>query len=185
MNRVVINIVGFQVGWFSCVLGAAQAMPWLGPLVAAPILAWHLLNAANIRDELKLIIVASLLGALFDQTLLSAGLLRFADSAAWPAYLLPAWMMALWLLFNTTLNVGLRWMRGRILIAALFGFIGGPLAYLAGAKLGAIKLLDMPILLAVLGIGWGVLMPILLWLSTIFDGYAPMDDTVTMAPSDV
>jgi len=185
MNRVVINIVGFQVGWFICVLGAAQGLPWLGPLVAAPILAWHLLNAASMSDELKLIIIATLLGVLFDQTLLSAGLLRFADSAAWPAYLLPPWMMALWLLFNTTLNVGLRWMRGHIVIAVFFGLIGGPLAYLAGAKLGAIKLLDMPTLLVVLGIGWGLLMPILLWLSTLFDGYAPVDDTAVMAPSDV
>lgn len=172
MNSPIINIIGFQIGWFSCVLGAANGMPWLGPLVALPVLGWHLFNAGDMRIELKFILIASFIGCLFDQALLSAGLLRFDASPIWPAAVLPLWMMALWLLFNTTINVGLRWMRGRTAIAVIFGLIGGPLAYLAGAELGAITLLDTSKLMVALAIGWGLLMPALLWLSTRFDGYA-------------
>lgn len=185
MNRTLINVVGFQFGWFCCVLGAANGMPWLGPLVALPVVGWHLFAAGDMRAEFKLILVASVLGSLFDQALLSAGLLRFAESAMWPAFLLPAWMMALWLLFNTTLNVSLRWMRGHIMVAVIFGLIGGPLAYIAGAKLGAITLLDAPKLMVVLAIGWGLLMPALLWLAAKFDGYAANADDSKAVLRDV
>lgn len=171
MNRTLLNVVGFQFGWFCCVLGAANGMPWLGPLVALPVVGWHLFDAGDPRAEFKLILIASVLGSLFDQALLSAGLLRFVDSAIWPAYLLPVWMMALWLLFNTTLNVSLRWMRGRLAVAMVFGLVGGPLAYVAGAKLGAITVLEPTTLMIVLAIGWGLLMPVLLWLSVKLDGY--------------
>ena len=32
MKRLVINVVGFYVGWFACVLGAAEGYPLAGPL---------------------------------------------------------------------------------------------------------------------------------------------------------
>ena len=94
MNAAVINVIAFQAGWFSCVLGAAQGMPWLGPVVAVPILAWHLHKASNVALELKMILVATLIGSLFDQVLLSAGLLQY-PSLHWPAGLLPLWMVTL------------------------------------------------------------------------------------------
>jgi hypothetical protein len=30
--RLLVNFVAFQLGWFACVLGAAQGLPWLGPV---------------------------------------------------------------------------------------------------------------------------------------------------------
>ena len=170
MNKSLINVLGFQIGWFSCVLGAAHGMPWLGLLVALPVMGWHLTQANNPRLELGWIIPATLIGSLFDQTLLSAGLLQYPASA-WPASLLPVWMMVLWLLFFTTLNVSLRWMRKRHLVAIVFGLVGGPLAYLAGARMGAMQLLDKPMLLIIVGLGWAVITPLTLWVSSKYDGY--------------
>lgn len=169
--RVAINFIAFQLGWLACVIGAAQGMPWLGPLAALMALAWHLRQTTDARRELNWILAAVAVGSLFDQALLSLGWISFASSS-WPAWLLPAWMVSLWLLFCTTLNVSMRWMHRRWLIAIVFGAIGGPLAYLAGAKLGAMNFLHTEAMLIALAIGWGCLMPALLWVSARFDGNA-------------
>jgi hypothetical protein len=80
-------------------------------------------------------------------------------------------MVCLWLLFATTLNVSLRWMRSKHLLAMIFGLLGGPLAYLSGQKLGAMQLLAQTISLIVLAVFWGLMMPVMLWLASVFDGF--------------
>jgi hypothetical protein len=44
----------------------------------------------------------------------------------------------MWIAFATTLNVSMRWLRGRPELALLFGAVGGPLAFYAGERLGAV-----------------------------------------------
>jgi hypothetical protein len=81
-------------------------------------------------------------------------------------------MVALWFGFSTALNVSLRWMRQHMVIGSIFGFIGGPLAYISGEKLGAMQLVEFNTLMIVLGLGWALIVPSLLLLSTKLDGYA-------------
>ena len=76
----------------------------------------------------------------------------------------------MWMLFATTLNVSMRWMRGKPRLAAFFGLYGGPAAYLAGQALGGIILVNQWAALIALAIGWAVMMPILMRLSEEFDG---------------
>ena len=75
-----------------------------------------------------------------DTTLVISGKVQFAS--AWPNSFAPFWMLSLWMAFATTLNHSLRWLMTRPLAAALAGAIGGPLAYLAGARLGALALVE-------------------------------------------
>jgi len=172
-NNAVINFVGFQLGWFACVLGAAYQLPWVGVLIAIPIIIWHLHSAGNPRLELTLILITTIAGSLFDQAILSLGLIEYPASS-WPAWLLPLWMVMLWALFVTTLNVSLRWMRGKYVIATIFGLVGGPLAYMGGVKLGAMHLIKPTEIMLILAIGWGICMPVLVWLSARLDGYTHM-----------
>jgi len=79
----------------------------------------------------------------------------------------------MWGLFATILNVSLRWLRGRWLIAAIAGGLGGPLAYYGGHRLGALEFGDQSAALIALAIGWAVITPILMAVATRFDGYAP------------
>jgi hypothetical protein len=169
MQKTIINFSGFQIGWLACVLGGANAMPWLGPLVAAPILAWHLYQSPAWSRELKLILIIAIAGSAFDQSLLWLGWIQYPASS-WPGWLLPIWMTTLWMLFSSTLNVSLRWMRGRHLVSMLFGAIGGPVAYLAGQRLGAMELVAQANALIVLTVGWGLMMPAMLRLSMLLDG---------------
>jgi hypothetical protein len=77
-------------------------------------------------------------------------------------------MVCLWLNFAATLNVSMAWLRGRFLLAALFGAIGGPLAYYSGAKLGATEALPTSTGMLLLAIGWGIMTPLLVWLARAF-----------------
>ena len=40
--KLFLNFAAFQIGWFSCVLGAAYELPWAGPLAVGLIVALHL-----------------------------------------------------------------------------------------------------------------------------------------------
>jgi hypothetical protein len=167
--QLVLNFVAFQLGWFSSVLGAAREMPWLGPLAALVVLAIHLYHARRPRQEIMLVLSCAMIGAAFDSMLVASGWVAYS-SGLFSESLAPYWIITMWMLFATTLNVSLRWLRGRDALAAVFGLVGGPVTYLAGEKLGGIVLVNELAALTALGLGWAVMMPILLRLSETFDG---------------
>jgi hypothetical protein len=74
----------------------------------------------------------------------------------------------MWALLATTLNVSMRWLHGRPWSAAAFGALGGPLAYWAGARLGAVEIPDVAAALTAQAIGWAVMMPALMALALRF-----------------
>ncbi|MGH8477388.1 MAG: DUF2878 domain-containing protein [Methylococcales bacterium] len=168
------NFILFQLGWLACVLGGAHGRPWLGIVVSLAILSWHFWRAQSAWLEARLLLVVALSGGMLDQLMLSLKLLGY-PAANWPGQLLPAWMWMLWMLFATTLNVNLRWLRKRPLLGAMLGFAGGPLAYLGASRLGAIQLLQGPISLMAIGLVWAVAMPGMMWLSVRLDGYTRLN----------
>ena len=172
MGRTLFNIILFQVGWFACVLSGATQRPWIGALLAIFIVAIHLLRAPVAEAEFKLILIAIGIGAVWDSMLVWLNLLHYSSGILIP-HTAPYWIVLMWGLFATMLNVSLRWLRGRWLIAALAGSIGGPLAFYGGHRLGALEFGDQTAALLALAIGWAVITPILMRLATRFDGFAP------------
>ena len=165
----IINVAAFQAGWLLSVVGGAQQMPWLGPVAALLVLAFHFRAARKPFEEILLVVSCALLGAGFDSLLVAAGWVSY-KSGQFSAYIAPYWIITMWMLFATTLNVSMRWMRGRPKLAAFFGFYGGPAAYIAGQALGGIVLVNQVAALVALAIGWAVMMPFLMWLSENLDG---------------
>ena len=165
------NLIAFQLGWFACVLGGAHGWPWLGVAVTAVAIALHLYRAARPRLEAVLIGLSGLLGFVADSLLTWTGLLHF-PSGQFHADLAPYWMVAMWMLFATTFNVALGWLKPRLGLAALLGMIAGPLAYYGGAQLGGVAF-DNPVvsLLAVAGV-WTLAMPMLLVIASRWNGMA-------------
>jgi hypothetical protein len=166
MGRKLVNVVFFQIAWFAAVLGAARGMLWLGPIVMIPILAIHMALQQNRQGELKLLMAAGVLGFLFDTVFVAGGVFTPLQHL-YPRPFSPPWMICLWLNFAATLNVSMVWLRGRYLLAALFGAIGGPLAYYSGAKLGATEALPTFAGMLLLAIGWGIMTPLLVWLAQV------------------
>lgn len=166
---LILNFAAFQAGWFASVLGGANQLPWLGPVALLIVAATHLSMVSRPGIEFALVIFCGAIGAVFDSTLVAAGWVSypsgmFADGFA------PYWIITMWMLFATTLNVSLRWLHGRPLLAGALGLVAGPLSYVAGAKLGGITLLDQVAAMTALGIGWGAMMPMLMLLAGRLDG---------------
>lgn len=168
---MLFNFIAFQIGWFACVLGGASGWPILGVAVAAVIIALHLRRAARPRQEAVLIALNGLLGFLADSLLTGLGLLQFPSGQFHPQ-LAPYWMVAMWMLFATTFNVSLRWLKGRLGLAALLGMVAGPLAYYGGAQLGGAAFAKpLAGLIAVAGV-WTLALPLLLAIANRCDGMA-------------
>ncbi len=171
MSLMLQNFILFQLGWFACVLGGASLeYVWAGPIVVAVIVAVHLARANNLRSEAFLVLLTAALGTTWDSGLMIAGLFNFQNGVV-VSGLVPVWIIAMWVLFATTLNVSMTWMKGRYLLASIFGAIGGPAAYYAGHRLGAVDFDNTSMTMIAVAFGWAVIMPTLMLLTTRFNGY--------------
>ena len=112
------------------------------------------------KTELKIILIASIIGFLFDGFLLKNEMVLYANHG-WSYSITPLWIIVLWMGFAITLNSSLSWLKKKIKLSALFGAIGGPLAYLAGEKLNAVTILS-PNAIIVIAIGWSIITPLLI-----------------------
>ncbi len=170
--NVLVNFAAFQVGWFSSVLGGAKQLPWAGPLAVLAIVALHLYRSDKPQAELKLVLACGVIGTVFDSVLVAANWVGY-PSGMFSSVMAPYWIIAMWMLFATTLNVSMGWMKGRPLLAAVMGLVAGPLTYIAGHKLGGIEFANQTAALVALGLGWAVIMPALMKLAAHLDGEAP------------
>jgi hypothetical protein len=160
----VVNVVAFQIGWFAAVLGAAHGAPWLGVLVVPLVLGLHLALSPDWRPELAIAASAGAIGFVFDTALVAMGVFSPVFFLL-AAPLSPPWMVMLWINFSTTLNRSLGSLRGRYILAAILGAVGGPAAYYSGARLGAMTVLPTGAQLLVLAAAWAVAVPLLFRLS--------------------
>ena len=168
---LLLNAALYQAGWLACTLGAANGLPWIGPMAAAAIVAWHLARAREAKPELLLVAVTAASGLVFETALLQSGWISYPDGSS-AGDLAPLWMVTLWGLFATTFNVSLRSLRGRLVLATLIGAAGAPAADYAGARLGALDLLAPAPALVAIAIGWAIATPLLLRAARRLDGYA-------------
>lgn len=169
---LVLNFVLFQLAWLACIRAAALGWPLTGALCVAAVAAWHLRMAARPRPEAVLIGLSMALGTVVDSALLAGELIRYT-SGQWLPGLPPLWMVSLWGLLATTLNVSMGWLRGRPLLAAALGAVAGPLSYAAGVRLGAAQFTDQTAALLALALAWAVAMPLMMGLAHRLDGVRP------------
>lgn len=164
---VLLNFVVFQAAWFACVLGAAHGRSGWAWVAAGVVLAVHLAwRGAPVRTLLRLGAVAAL-GLLGELALVALGALHFPGDDAVGALLgVPSWIAALWLVFATTFEGCLAWLRPRLVLAALLGLVGSPASYFSAVSLGAVELAG-PTLpsLAWTGAVWALSLPACLALS--------------------
>lgn len=151
------NFSAFQLAWLVAVWGASAGLWWLGPVAVAAWVSAYSIWQKCARAEALLWLGAGLLGAMTDSLLVWSGAMAFPESAG-PAFPTTPWMVALWINFAAALRHCMGWLCGRFMLATVFAAIGGPLAYLAGSKFGA---LEIHSLLAIV-IAWTLVMPCLL-----------------------
>ena len=113
---------------------------------------------------------SGVIGLCFDSLLVSLGWVTY-PSGLFSASFAPYWIVTMWVLFATTLNSSMAWLKGRHVLAAVLGAIAGPMSYIAGAKLGGIEFVELHGALVFLAIGWAVAMPILITLADRLNGF--------------
>lgn len=169
--RQLANFVVFEAAWFACVLGVAHGHPAWGTAAVVGAIAWHV--AISVRPATELALVGALCAIGFVAESLVAAQGRVAYPAGQPvAWLAPYWMVALWGELAIALNVTLRWLKGRPLLALGLGAVVGPLSFLGGVRLGGARFVDEPAALATLAAMWALLMPLVMWISDRLDGVA-------------
>lgn len=143
----ILNFIAFKLCWFALIC-------WQYLLIVPVVLYWcfamfRLQHRARIA-----VVVLTLTGLALDSVLIASGWLTFTGSA-----FLPMWMVALWACFALMLVQVLADLLRNPWLAALFGAVGGPLAYWGGSILGG-QMLYQPVLelSVLLGLCWSLLM---------------------------
>jgi hypothetical protein len=163
------NLVLFKIGWTACVVGAAYGMGWIGVLAATVLVLEHLRTHHSPAGEAWVLAMAACIGLGWESLMVSSGLVNYGEGF-WTFGLAPLWIIALWIMFASTLNLGMRWMKAHPLVAATAGAIGGPLSFYSGSVIGAVEFSDPAVSLTVIGIGWAFLLPVMTHLADRFSG---------------
>ncbi|CRI57108.1 putative membrane protein [Pseudomonas sp. CCOS 191] len=154
---LIANALWLQVGWWACVLGAK--VPSL--LLLVPLgLAVHLKLCPARSAEVGALLRVTLAGCMLDGLLGATGMFRFE---AWP---LPLWLALLWLVLASGLRHSLAWAGRPFWRGAAVGALGGPLAYVGGARLADVALPLGPVVTGLLLVPvWVLALPLLVRLA--------------------
>ncbi len=155
-----VNYILFQVGWFACVLGAANNLSLLGIMLALLVVFVYLYTSTTRSADALALLIITVVGYAWDSLLVQLGVFTYNDS--YFDGLAPLWIAAIWAIFGTTLNSSLAWLQGRYWLAFTLGGVFGPIAYFSASKLGAVVILPAPQALLMQAIAWSILMPAML-----------------------
>ena len=170
---MLVNIAMYYAGWIACVVGAANGHWVVGSLVGLAIVGLHLALSTEVTTEAKILLAVAVIGYAVDSLQSAAGVLRFSSGQPIEP-LAPVWIGVMWLLFGATLRYCFAWLGDTPGLAALLGAIGGPAAFFAGQRLGAVAFHPTAGLsLAVLAVVWALLFPLLLAVSRRLSGGTP------------
>jgi len=157
-----INFITFQLCWFGCVLGAANGMDWMGPLlvlITVP-LQVHFLTF-NHSAEFFFVLVCGACGFVIETLMIIGGVYVPIGGES----ISPLWMTALWFNFGPLVSLSLSWLKRKYWLAAILGGLAGPVAYWGGDKLGALTLVEvftrgyLPLVLI-----WTLVLPFLVYM---------------------
>lgn len=161
--RLFLAFVAFQAGWFAAVLGAANGAPWLGPCIVAALALLFVARRPGSARAIAYLAACAVLGFALDSALTVGGMLQFPlDREPGSS---PLWMTALWLNFAMFVPLGLRWLYGKPALAAALGAAGGPAAYWAGQRLGALEW-SLPQAVGAVAAEWAAATPAIFWLAS-------------------
>ncbi len=171
-KSLIINLLLFQLGWFACVLGGAYDQVLIGSMIALAVIGYHLFRAANAAKEIRLLMLALIIGLVFESMVTAQGLALYSHGQVFDS-IAPLWMILMWPLFATTLNLSMRWLKGLApLLIAVIGAVFAPLAYYAGNRLGAVEYDDFILSMSIIAIAWSILLPAMVTMSLKFNGYS-------------
>ena len=155
-----VNLLGFQLLWPAAVLGASHGLMTLGWWVLFSMLLLQLLSGSDWKKDGLLLCIGFLACVVAEGFWLGIGVIEYAGGHH--QWLAPGWIWALWGGFAVSFSHSLAWLKGRPVLGALFGGIGGSCSVYAGVQLGAAQAPGGEwTLVLVYGLIWAMIVPLL------------------------
>jgi len=175
--KTLLNAMLYQLTWLATVGGAGHGYWWSGALMLLIFAAIQLPQSATRIADIQLLLIAAVVGFAIDSSLAVSGVLIYAAAVPWP-HLAPLWIVVLWASFSLTMNHSLAFLRPRPVLAALFGGIGGPLAYWAAQRgFGAVSFGgNFLYTLSILAVIWAFATPLLYTLASLLVNRQLLDE---------
>lgn len=162
--RNIFNFIAFQLVWLITVLTAAKGTSVYAMAAIAIFVVLQLAYSHCRLADSKLIITGIVVGMLLDTVWLNLGWIDYA--ADLNTGLPPLWIAVLWANFMLTLNHSLSWLQHRRMLLVVFTLFAAPLSYYAGAKVGAVTLVEVVPAVIALALSWSLAVPIFMTLAT-------------------
>jgi hypothetical protein len=128
LGIILINLIGFNLAWFGLVYWGNIFIPFSILLLIA-----HIHFISQVRGELTLILLITVIGVFVDSSLVYFNVFIFSHSDN-----IPIWLMMLWACFAATICHSLHFLADFKIGQVLVGMIFAPLSYIAGYKLQAV-----------------------------------------------
>jgi len=157
MKHKLINFILFQSIWFILILAAAHES-FYGLVIGFLLILVQYWHGKLMVPDFKLILASVIVGFAHDTSLNYFKFIQY--NIDFNTYYSPFWIIGLWISFALTINHSLAWLGNNKLLQMIFGLIGGPLAYIAGEKLGSIYMINT-MTLYVLALSWACITPLL------------------------
>jgi len=161
LNQIIGTFL-FMIGIFASYIGALQQIPWLGMAVVLVILLIDLFQDKQlILQKLKLVGAVTIAAALIESLLILTSVYSVNPSSRLFGfqYIVPIWILALWINFSDRVISYLVFTRGRHVINALLGIVFAILIFRSGQRLGLVELHYGIYSLIIIALAWGVFVP--------------------------
>ncbi len=142
MLSKLVNAVLFKVNWLACVLGG----PIWGALGIA-LLGVFSVWSGKWRRDWPLAVTLAVTGFALDTAWIALGVLDYGMPFA------PLWIVFLWIGLALTLNHAMSVFQEHVALGALLCGTAAPVTYLSGEMLGAVVVINPP-LLSTIAIAW-------------------------------
>ena len=164
--KMIINIVGFYTGWWGCILGSSNGLPYIGPSLMLLFIIFHGAFFIKNNRELQFILVIGVIGTIVDSGLVLSKYFVYAGSYAENLPIAPLWITAMWAGFAATVNHSMVFFQKKWALMIIAGGVFGPAAYFTGKGFEAIyfELGNLSSAL-IIGVVWGISMPMVFYIN--------------------
>jgi hypothetical protein len=155
--KIFLMLSGYQLTWLMCVFGELWYNSFIPGLVCGLFfLVICFLSSDNIKKTIQVVFLISLIGYLFDTSLVFFEIYNFKSSLY--VGVLPIWMIVLWPSFAILFDEILIFLSKYKITAVILSSILGPLTYFAGSPLGLISINNFFLFWILMIVFWAILM---------------------------
>ena len=164
--KMIINIVGFYIGRWGCILVSSNGYRYIGPLLTLAFIILHANFFIVNPKEIQLIVIVGVVGTIVDSCLFFSQSFIYAEAYSENLFIAPLWITAMWAGFAATVNHSMTFFKGKWLLMVVAGAVFGPAAYYTGEGFGAITFQSTPLLsILIIGAVWALAMPLVFFIN--------------------